>query len=153
MIENPAHSWRCIDDTPNQPVPCLRGAGKPLFPRQPPLKLFPLVLLIPSISSIVAHFKVLQLRLAAPYAAFFSWENFVYPSSLMACALEAPHARVRARTHKIVHCSLFSPKNRVFVPHTLGGRHVSVIETTHSLGAVSATLQTSRFRVWGALGC
>ena len=110
MIENPAHSWRCIDDTPNQPVPWLGGAGKPLFPRQPPLKLFPLVLLIPSISSIVALFKVLQLRLAAPHAAFFSWENFVYPLPLMACALEAPHARVRARTHKIVHCPLFSPK-------------------------------------------
>lgn len=86
------------------------GRGEAVISPPTPLKLFPLVLLIPSISSLVTLFKVLQLRLAAPHAAFFSWENFVYPSPLMACGREAPHARVRARTHKIVHCAPFSPK-------------------------------------------
>lgn len=110
VIETSANSWRSIDDTPNQPAPCLGGAGKPLFARQPPLKVFPLILPFPSISSIVALFKPLQLRLAAPHAAFFSRKSFVYPSPLMPCAREALHTRVRARTHEIVHCSLFSPK-------------------------------------------
>ena len=153
VIETSANSWRSIDDTPNQPAPCLGGAGKPLFARQPPLKVLLLILSFPSISSIVALFKALQLRLAAPHAAFFSLKSFAYPSPLMACAREAPHARVRARTHEIVHCSLFPPKKTSLVPHTLGGRHVSVIKTTHTLGAVSTTLQTSDFRVWWARGC